>query len=435
MSTTPDTAQPARQAFTDAQIQAAIDAAFAKVTPAVLSTVRGGENFDDERPHRLAIARAFLAELGKIKPADADDPYTRLKAYAAAGARIRCRHKRDKTLKEWTTGVEWKWVCHPDLYEVHPDDLHLRPEYAPKHPDAQENWNQYEDKTLGQIAFEAFGNAHKWQASSQKDKWQKAAKAVVNASKSSWSESSAELIKKAEAAGVDPNEVPWIPHDGGSCPLKDEEVEEWEVKYSDGDKGIYTFEVSLGAGWRATTNPYVAYRVLRWKPGHGPAEPPQAKPATFEAHGKTWNSHKPGDPMPCDPESKIDTLLEDGDIGGTDTKAKRSDWGIRETGDNIIGWRYTDEQPEPKLPIATLAKDQVDATPEVQVAVEAVLQEEVFGQPWQPSPGDVVRLKSGGPEMTVSSLRKNGDAECRWFDQHGHNCVAFPTACLQPVTK
>ena len=33
------------------------------------------------------------------------------------------------------------------------------------------------------------------------------------------------------------------------------------------------------------------------------------------------------------------------------------------------------------------------------------------------SPGDVVRLKSGGPPMTVNTLRNGGDAivPCEWF--------------------
>ena len=29
--------------------------------------------------------------------------------------------------------------------------------------------------------------------------------------------------------------------------------------------------------------------------------------------------------------------------------------------------------------------------------------------------GDVVRLKSGGPSMTIQSIESTGDAKCAWF--------------------
>jgi len=34
------------------------------------------------------------------------------------------------------------------------------------------------------------------------------------------------------------------------------------------------------------------------------------------------------------------------------------------------------------------------------------------------APGDIVRLKSGGPKMTVLSL-ENGSVTCKWFDRNG----------------
>jgi uncharacterized protein YodC (DUF2158 family) len=33
--------------------------------------------------------------------------------------------------------------------------------------------------------------------------------------------------------------------------------------------------------------------------------------------------------------------------------------------------------------------------------------------------GDVVRLKSGGPKMTVESLRDSEECNVSWFDPHG----------------
>lgn len=60
------------------------------------------------------------------KPAD---PYARLKAYAKAGARIRFEDESRRS--EWAADEDWGWCFPPENYEVHPDDLHLVPEYAP----------------------------------------------------------------------------------------------------------------------------------------------------------------------------------------------------------------------------------------------------------------------------------------------------------------
>ena len=304
---------------TDTQIQAAIDAAFPVSYYSALIARNDDSRWPEETSCRLAIARAFLAELGKIKPAATDDPYARLKAYAAAGARIRCGLKGIEETLGWDNDVSWGWDADVDLYEVHPDDLHLCPEYAPKHQDALENWNQYAEKD----------------------------------------------------AGVDPNEVPWIPHDGRSCPLKDEEVEEFEYKQYDTNitkHGPWSIAPPSALAWSVIK----AYRVLKWKPGFGPqakAEPfpivsintkdcePMDK-ATADAlgamvkaatttfigpDGKTWTRHTPGDPMPCGRAATVEILCESGSTHKG--PACKWAWGQNYSEADIIGWRYADEQP------------------------------------------------------------------------------------------
>ena len=79
----------------------------------------------------------------------------------------------------------------------------------------------------------------------------------------------AALLEPAQADSA----PPWIPHDGGPCPLKTEEVEEWEFKFRDGD-------IRRAPGnpkawrWRhrKEAGDIIAYRVHKWKPGHGQQE-------------------------------------------------------------------------------------------------------------------------------------------------------------------
>lgn len=49
------------------------------------------------------------------------------------------------------------------------------------------------------------------------------------------------------------------------------------------------------------------------------------------------------------------------------------------------------------------------------------------------SVGDVVTLKSGGPQMTVRAI--DGDAaECEWFAEDTHYERSFKVATLRPIT-
>jgi uncharacterized protein YodC (DUF2158 family) len=54
-------------------------------------------------------------------------------------------------------------------------------------------------------------------------------------------------------------------------------------------------------------------------------------------------------------------------------------------------------------------------------------------------PGDVVELKSGGPDMTVERLYDGGNGEqraaCSWFEGNKHISGNFPVAALKPASK
>jgi uncharacterized protein YodC (DUF2158 family) len=129
---------------------------------------------------------------------------------------------------------------------------------------------------------------------------------------------------------------------------------------------------------------------------------PEPEPDTFEAHGKTWTRHTPGDPMPCDGEAVINWILpseiNDG-YGDQEMKAVKLDWRFP------VGWRYAD------APQANPVSDQT------QVA-------------WTPAVGDVVRLKSGGPMMTIATFTPENAAICYWFNESERDSATFPTACL-----
>ena len=50
--------------------------------------------------------------------------------------------------------------------------------------------------------------------------------------------------------------------------------------------------------------------------------------------------------------------------------------------------------------------------------------------------GDVVRLKSGGPRMTIANTASNpAGILCTWFDQAEVKSSRFPPEALEPVKK
>lgn len=100
---------------------------------------------------------------------------------------------------------------------------------------------------------------------------------------------------------------------------------------------------------------------------------------------------------------------------------------------------YTDEEIKEaeneafrKKPIAKgheWVKAFLDALPERQQAQA----QQATAQPWTPAVGDTVRLKSGGPVMTVTQVHADSTF-CQWFDQNvGLSNQPFPAACLTPA--
>lgn len=72
-------------------------------------------------------------------------------------------------------------------------------------------------------------------------------------------------------------EIPWTEWHGGECPLKDEEVEEWEYEVENGYKPISIKASKPSAysdSWKRRTDGWgiIAYRVLKWK--NKPAQEP-----------------------------------------------------------------------------------------------------------------------------------------------------------------
>jgi len=307
-------------------------------------------------------------------------------------------------------------------------------------------------------------------------------------------QAAAEAVLREEMS--QPAEIPWTEWRDGECPLKDEEVEEWEFRVRSGE--IYNWNPPSERFWRHDGDPtnIIAYRVTKWREGFGPAAvdwkakcdfwnqrclekendillqqaraekaeselanakeiiasmhsvklstlrpiaeagevpagavrvwgyyyaieerwtlttwrdardthfadillPPEAKapaveaakrerpcglnsaldmmpdePAeTFEAHGKTWTVHAPGDPMPCDGGASIMVLFSGGTEAGSPYCAADLRWNKLDIIGDITGWRYADE-PAPAEPV----------------------------KPWTPAVGDVVTKANPVQDMAL----------------------------------
>jgi hypothetical protein len=62
---------------------------------------------------------------------------------------------------------------------------------------------------------------------------------------------------------IKPDEIPWIEWHGGPCPLKDEEVEEWEYKFDSGVHIKEPCEKPSAYNWGMDGDGILAYRVLK----------------------------------------------------------------------------------------------------------------------------------------------------------------------------
>ena len=72
------------------------------------------------------------------------------------------------------------------------------------------------------------------------------------------------------------------------------------------------------------------------------------QPKTFESHGLVWTRHKPGDPIPCNPEDMINYIMQD-ELNSSYNKQSipagvvRWDVGVCVQA-RVVGWRYADKK-------------------------------------------------------------------------------------------
>jgi uncharacterized protein YodC (DUF2158 family) len=395
--------------YTDEQIQSAIDAAFPD--GALADCDFGLDNFpnqscwEDEAPNRLAIARAFLAALPK--PAE-PDPWT-LPAPPAVfrwhredwtqdmlpeGYRPLLDGEARESVDEWSYyGKEWRSV-----YEYGPAGAHVdgtsahHRTHRPLPAEASAEPDQAKTEKAGVNLEEALekieANLESWEekadAMLDSERWHM--KPRVEGLVTELEEARAKIAemegKQAKPADDGP---PWIPHDGGPCLINDEEVEEFEVLWSDGRTSRLNRPSTWPWNHRGGCSDILKYRVLKWKPGHGPQEASKAdEPAQAEA--------------------------------------QQPDYTITATPGVTV-----------HVPAGQTAKFKPDGwNQEAKQLLDAAFQP---AQPWTPAPGDVVRLKSGGPEMTVSRVNDENEVVCEWFSGYLAHVWDFSAACLTPAKE
>ncbi len=96
------------------------------------------------------------------------------------------------------------------------------------------------------------------------------------------------LVNKLDEKAVLNEEIPWIEWNGGECPLKDDEVEEWEYTcrsgYANSDFGFPSSRRWTHLHNKSSSD-IIAYRVLKWKEKPG-LQDPYAELKKAHAEGK-----------------------------------------------------------------------------------------------------------------------------------------------------
>lgn len=251
--------------YTDTQLQAAIDEACNKINEehkdvgGLLILDPEDNRWRNEKPARLDLIKSALAALPE--PIDEESMLLNLLAVIHRdGGHYQVEHGTRKAVadacKEWQrliSIVEKTVLTEPPTVD---------------------------GKTPGQVAWDAGNEVQK--------------RKFPNEPVMSWQEGY-ELHEQHEAAASavlaafgkqsQPTEIPWIEWHGGECPLKDEEVKEWEYKLRDGFTICHPEKPRLYA-WshNKSSNDIIAYRVLKWRAGFGPVD----WKAKFEALESQW---------------------------------------------------------------------------------------------------------------------------------------------------
>lgn len=327
-------------------------------------------------------------------------------------------------------------------------------------------------KTPGQACYEA-----RFTAATGRREWRD----LTPPEQVKW-ESAASAVLAAFGNQPQPAEIPWTEWHGGECPLKDEEVEKFELKFRGGLTCIGTPKPSAYF-WEQEDDrtDIIAYRVLKWKEGFGTVD----WKAKFEEAEKKLREAEEG-LYECSIQETADSLpnsrriIHQYDAKSvlaqlTDFKARAEkaeadlaksrecnsqltkaclDWQnqireikakpqlsqlrpIAEAGaepptpgqNGVIPWGFELWQHLHQEHGLILTESEMQ---EIVRLAEPLVTKPITPPTWTPAVGDVVQIKSGGPKMTV--MQDIGHKFFCAYDSHGEvKTVSTPAVCLQPV--